>query len=323
MSSHLTTVITEKQYREFARGLSEEIGTLPTIGSLKKDSVLREIDILAKQFFSQAIRQIKSHVDSNDGGIAVADIPLSDDLSSAENFVCGAATFTALFNAVGTPFRRNGEGAPFSLHKASHSSVGKMKSAGLEKFTPDAKLGFHNDATITTDGVALPRHIGVYNAFIGYNNPGCFHWLPTSSWNEADMFHQMAEEDVRTTVKLTPMMYEDANGDFVQRGPSFVHAPLIWKNTDGNFRYFLNGEVNSAENSDRLVEMCAAMRKSIASSDSRIRIDQRERRAIILRNTSGFHARDIFEDPIQGLDLSRIMLRIVDSRSEFYPGTLA
>jgi hypothetical protein len=37
-----------------------------------------------------------------------------------------------------------------------------------------------------------------------------------------------------------------------------------------------------------------------------------------MKNTAGFHARSIFEDPIEGNDLTRVYLRAVDVNSERY-----
>lgn len=64
------------------------------------------------------------------------------------------------------------------------------------------------------------------------------------------------------------------------------------------------------------------MRNSLLKNDFKIRIPQKERRIIFLNNILGFHARDIFEEPIEGVDLSRVMLRMVDVNAELYPSQL-
>ena len=64
------------------------------------------------------------------------------------------------------------------------------------------------------------------------------------------------------------------------------------------------------------------MRNSLLKNEFKIRIPQKERRIIFLNNTLGFHARDVFEEPIENVDLSRVMLRMVDINAELYPSQL-
>jgi hypothetical protein len=48
---------------------------------------------------------------------------------------------------------------------------------------------------------------------------------------------------------------------------------------------------------------------------------QKEKRVIFIKNTNGFHARDIFKEAIDGIDLTRVFLRSVDVNAERYPSS--
>lgn len=68
----------------------------------------------------------------------------------------------------------------------------------------------------------------------------------------------------------------------------------------------------------RLLSIVNAMRNSISNNPTKILIPQKERRALYLKNISGFHAREIFEQPIEGADLTRVFIRSVDLNAKRY-----
>ncbi len=72
------------------------------------------------------------------------------------------------------------------------------------------------------------------------------------------------------------------------------------------------------DNIQKHVDFVQSIRDSLERNQIKISIPQQERRAFFIKNTAGFHARNIFEKPIDGIDLTRVYLRAVDINSEQY-----
>lgn len=71
-------------------------------------------------------------------------------------------------------------------------------------------------------------------------------------------------------------------------------------------------------NLQKHVDFVQSIRDSLNKNPTKIYLAQKERRAFYMKNTAGFHAREIFEDPIEGIDLTRVYLRAVDINAEAY-----
>jgi hypothetical protein len=107
-------------------------------------------------------------------------------------------------------------------------------------------------------------------------------------------------------------------GNIVNTISNYIEAPVSRLNEVGETRFFLNGQVLPEDNIQKHVDFVQSIRASLEKNKAKIYIPQQERRAFYIKNTAGFHARNIFEHPIDGIDLTRVYLRAVDVNSELY-----
>lgn len=267
----------------------------------------------AKNRFGALVESIQEHL--RESGIAAVDIPELAEIDSDANTVGGVATVLGLFSRIGVADRRQTGGMPFTLHTASYTNVKRLNEAGLGKFAPDAKLGFHNDGVVKAGEIEIPRFIAVYNLYLAYQKPGNFSWVPTHRCDPLRHFELTDRNGAEALVSLTPRVTFDQEGKPVISGVQEVRTPIAFKNPAGEVRFFLNGDVEASKNTPDMFNLFRWAKDAIAAS-SRMTVPQRERRVIFVRNTHGFHARDIFEDPYPGTDLTRVYLRVVDMNSE-------
>jgi len=159
----------------------------------------------------------------------------------------------------------------------------------------------------------------VYNFYISYHKPGYFMWIPTKLWDEAEKFETLTK-DIKWTIKikLNPNYHLDEKHEIVNTLFEHIEAPISQITEKGKRQFFLNGQVLLEDNSKEHVDFIQSMRDSLEKNSRIIYIPQRERRAFFIKNTSGFHARSVFEEPIENIDLTRVYLRAVDVNSELY-----
>ncbi|HVT63270.1 MAG TPA: hypothetical protein VHD33_07290, partial [Legionellaceae bacterium] len=170
--------------------------------------------------------------------------------------------------------------------------------------------------------IEIPKYIATYNLYISYKKPGNFIWIPTKHWEESSKFKDVKYKNMIININLTPTFHLNHEDKIYNSGYEKICAPLSYINQNGDDLFFLNGQVFLKNNSDECVQAVNEMRNSLLKNDFKICIPQKERRIIFLNNILGFHARDIFEEPIENVDLSRVMLRMVDVNAEFYPSRL-
>jgi len=127
------------------------------------------------------------------------------------------------------------------------------------------------------------------------------------------LFHIGISKDGSSTLNL------NNEGSITKTGFDTIEIPVSSVNTDGQRQFFLNGKVLQQANQQENIDLIKNIRDSLQNNSIKISIDQKERRAFYLKNTIGFHARDMFEDAIEGVDLTRVYLRSVDINSEMYP----
>ncbi|MFW2535429.1 MULTISPECIES: hypothetical protein [unclassified Legionella] len=144
-------------------------------------------------------------------------------------------------------------------------------------------------------------------------------WIPTALWEEREKYRVITtDENMRIKIKLNPNYHVDERGDIVNTIKNYVETPISQLNKKGEQRFFLNGQVLPDNNPIEHVEFVQSIRDSLENNAIKICIPQCERRAIFIKNTDGFHARNIFEEPIEGVDLTRVYLRAVDVNAELY-----
>jgi hypothetical protein len=310
-----TMAISEAAYLGFARDLAIPFLTEPRLNLFNSNNWTEACVEMARTALSEETSFLSRALEADGPGIAVIDIPESHLLTPAQNTLAGVAAVVGLFGFIGTPAGNLIGDLPFTLHRASHSQNSKMKDIGLSNFTPDAKLGFHNDGNISGTHAELPLHISIYNLLISYRQPGNFSWVPLKEWSESKHFEKYAGMRSQADIRLTPTVHFDNNGKPVRTGVEKITTPLIFRNQLGQMRFFMNGDAHESENSAEIRSLFLSLKESISKAHC-IDIAQKERRAIFMNNAQGFHARDIFEDPIPDVDLSRVFLRLVDQHAE-------
>jgi hypothetical protein len=293
-----------------------------SIESFRDKHVCETMIQLCSDIFKQEIYETKMLLDDKNTAIAYFDIPESDKYDKKHNAICGVAIVVGLFNALGRANVDPVSNTPFTLHVASHSNVKKIEESGFGNYTPEVKLGFHNDGLLSKNKIEIPKHIATYNLYISYKRPGNFIWVPTKLWEESSKFRDKKHRNMAINIKLTPTFHLNNEDKIYNSGYEKICAPLTCINQNGDELFFLNGQVLLEDNSDECVQAVNEMRRSLSKNYFKIRIPQKERRVIFLNNPLGFHARDIFEEPIEGVDLSRVMLRMVDVNAELYPSQL-
>lgn len=280
-------------------------------------SLCQDIARTCKELFSVEIMKISALLNDSNIGIAAIDIPENYRLEKAEDTVLGAAVVMGIFNNIGKSNIDPVNATPFTLHTASHSSGKLLQSA---EHTPESKLGYHNDGLINGDHLEVPETIVLYNLYIGYRKPGYFWWVPTAAWNEAEyFFKKQSEHNLKIKIKLTPYFNLTKDKELKKSEFDHIEIPLCINDEMGLKRFFLNGQLLPELNTSENLHIVALMRKSLENNQMKIGLEQKERRAFFFKNTEGFHARDIFENPIEGIDLTRVFLRSVDVNSKIYP----
>lgn len=309
MANVVTAQIAQNRYHEIAQLISH-LCDKPTFSIFGEKELTRRLRELGRVTVEEDFLDILDALEDPERGVFAIDIPSLDSYSKEHNAIYGVAAALGLFSALETPHFQPPGDLPFSVHKASHSSSSAIARARDDGIVPSKKLGFHNDFYLEEDAVVLPRLVGAYNVFIGYSPLGDFSWVPTSKWKDAREFS--SDERLRAPIKiaLSPALLSQGTG-FYPIGRDHVYVPLISKFPEDAHHFYLNGQVAPFVGNDYFVSSLAQMRASIASNPFRIRIPQRERRLILIRNDHGFHARDVFDQPLLGLDLSRVFLRMM------------
>ena len=110
--------------------------------------------------------------------------------------------------------------------------------------------------------------------------------------------------------KLTPITYTSKDSGLQVVRNNTIQTKIFHDDATGFKTIFLNGKV--LPSSQYYVSLVEDLKKSLSSNDFRIGIRQSARRLIVVRNTHGVHARDIFELPFLDSGITRSMLRSVD-----------
>lgn len=318
-NNHLIHQFSVEKYIDFCSILKRKSSSGLSLQMFNNNNTCGLITQLCCDIYSDEIKSVILLLNDKKLGIAALDVPEAPCFTDKENAVLGAAVVTGVFNNIAVSNIDPINQMPFVVHTASHSNEQQIDSKGLEKFTPEMKLGFHNDGLLSETKVEIPHHIMVYNFFIGYHNPGNFIWIPTELWHEAERYQKLIENDnIIIKIKLSPNYHLNEKGDIVNTIPNYIEVPVSSANKQGEHRFFLNGQVLPEDNLKAHVDLILDIRESLEKNPIKIGIPQKERRAFIIKNTAGFHARNIFENPIEGIDLTRVYLRAVDVNAELY-----
>lgn len=244
-------------------------------------------------------------------GIVYFDFDIDKNTSFQKNILISSSMFH-LVNLLF--FKPNGpDSTPFDTYKSSTKNSTEMKEAGIKFYTPDEKLGYHNDVCISKNQYHIPRYVSLLNLFIGYKKTGNFYFINHDMWDKFDELFYKAKE-LRFKFKPTPMVYE--NSLFKKsKQPDWSHVPVFWQNQQGDKYAFYNGEMLSSDDNLILDEF----QQTLMKNKTRLAVPQKLNRIIVFRNDKGFHSRDIFEEQ-QILDgTTRLFLRAISDTSESIP----
>jgi hypothetical protein len=320
LSEEFVCSLDEQKYVDFCQTLNqktEETEETEDLTIFNNKRTYEAITQISGYIFKDEIKRLSTFMNDPYIGISALDVPETNNFDKKLNSVYGIAVAMGIFGNIGNPSIDFINKMPFEIFSASHENLKLLESKELIQYPPGVKLGFHNDGMFSDNEINIPLHIMVYNMYINYRRPGNFKWVPIASWGEADKFINLLKEKL-AKIRITPNFYFDDEGKIKSTLVDMIEVPICQVNDGGERLFFLNGSVLQADNGMEIVDLVNAMRDSISNNHMKILINQKERRAIYLKNDFGFHARDIFEDPIEDADLTRVFIRAVDLNVKKY-----
>ncbi|MBY8918332.1 hypothetical protein KUG85_09115 [Nitratireductor sp. L1-7-SE] len=307
--------------REFCHDVLEVDGQLQSLGDTKNAGVLEHLSCQFRSRFSDTVVDIETQIAHKACGIAVVDVPsVYEDVT--DDAIAGALVSIAATSALIKPSKDIENLTPFTMFSASCESSRALRKAGLPDISPTDILDFHSDGLICGKSLGVPRYIAIYNTFINYRKCGFFYWVPTSSIEALPEHLARIGLDDDFTFELTPAVYGETGSKIDRIVERRVRTAIFRKDVDGSIVTFMNGKFTGKDGADAdFTWPLKAFQNSIAKNPFRYAVEQRSRRLIILNNSSGFHARDIFEDPVEGHEETRNYLRSVSAEA-FHTGHL-
>lgn len=297
--------------RQFCNDVLMVGGELRSLGDTRDVSVLEHLSHALKKAFLSTIVQIEKRISDKTCGIVAIDIPpVYED--ATDDAIAGALVSIAFtFTLIG-PAKDIENLTPFTMFSASYESNKALNEAGLLNISPTDILDFHSDGLIRGKALGVPRYIAIYNTFINYRKCGNFYWVPTSSIENLSEHIEQIGFDSDFTFDLTPTIYGEAGSRIDRVVERKVKTSIFSKDNDESIVTFMNGKFAGKEGSDTdYASRLRSFQEAISQNPFRYVAAQKSRRLIVLNNLSGFHARDIFEDPIIGHEETRNYLRSV------------
>lgn len=309
-----TFALSSEIVRRFCHEVLEIDGELRSLADTRDTPTLQYLANEFEAAFSDVIPEINACISDKACGIAAIDVPpVYDDLT--DDAIAGALVSVALTSVLIEPSRDAENLTPFTMFSASYESNKALNEAGLLNISPTDILDFHSDGRIEHNTLGVPRYIAIYNTFINYRDCGNFYWVPISSIDNIQEHVEGIGFDTDFTFDLTPSIYGESGskiGSVVERK---VKTAIFSEDEDGSLITFMNGKFAGKEtdDDDDYANRLRAFQAAIARNPFRYAAQQKSRRMIVLNNSSGFHARDIFQDPIIGHEETRNYLRSVST----------
>lgn len=301
-------------YIKFIEILKDTGKFIPKLNILKNEEIQQMVRTAGKVAFSKYANSIQDALNQKDLGILSLDVPKNNKISTNEDVFWGALSLLSLSLNLFSPIQDSLNNMPFTIYNASKENEKILSSEGLSFYTPEAKLGFHNDGGISAEEVFLPKYLMIYNLFIGYKNPGNFYWVPSSLWKDKKHFAEIVGIDREFNISITPIIYRNQDATVLANRTRELTLPLFKKLQNQELYIFLNGSVISSKDGDELSNsIIERMRESISNNAIRYTVSQKTRRGIFVDNTLGFHARDIFSEPFENINITRSFIRSIDS----------
>jgi|UPI000679C062 hypothetical protein len=287
----------------------EEVFTLIKDCETISDIPFSKIEKINTSFFrDNSVLNVLENID----GIVSFNFEIDPTLALKNKIILNAAIFHLVNSAIYNPVRESQSNLPYTTYKASADNPDKLKQAGIKFYSPDQKLGYHNDVFIENEKYFIPKYVSLTNLFIGYNNPGNFYYINQNIWEKFDdLFTQ--GEGKRFKFKVTPVVRESDLSQPVITSPSqdWTLVPVFWKNSSGTKFVFSNGELKDNEDTTIITEL----KQSLLDNPIKILVPQADNQVIVFRNDIGFHSRDIFREQYIMEGTTRLFLRAVSKDS--------
>lgn len=300
-------VLGRVQAIDFVKKYEHEYGPLRSLADIRLARLQGVMRDDRADLFADILSDLGTALADPEVGFGAIDMPSLSDNAQADALY-GCLLATALQAEISEPVEDRYSGTPFSLYNASQENEDKLVEAGLKFYSPEDRLGFHSDGLITENGIHVPKYVSVYNLMIAYRKPGNFYFLPTQVWDEKNKFKQAFGINRDVTFSMTPIVHALDTGEIRATRSEPVTAPLFWQDGDAE-TVFYNGEIDTGPK--ELIALADDMRQSLLDNPQRITCPIRNRRMFIMANDKGFHARDIFADPVVGTKYTRSFLRYV------------
>ncbi|WP_298966731.1 hypothetical protein [uncultured Roseibium sp.] len=307
--------LNEGTVHQFCHDLLEVDGELRSLADTRDDTTLTCLALEMWSAFSDTLGKIESCLQDNDCGIAAIDVPsIYDDLT--DDAIAGALVSIALTSSLMQPAKDIENQTPFTMFSASYKSDEALNQAGLLDISPTDILGFHSDGLVREKELSVPRYISIYNTFINYRNCGNFYWIPTNSVSNLSRHVESIGFDDDFIFSLTPTIYGTAGAKIENVVERKVQTSIFKETDDGRITTFINGTFAGKRcGSPDYTGRFKAFQSELSENPFRYAAAQKSRRMIVLNNANGFHARDIFEDPIEGHEETRNYLRSVSKNA--------
>lgn len=245
-------------------------------------------------------------------GIIAFRYELGEDLELREKILLSSAIFHLVNSSLYKPSLEPKRNLPYTTYKASAENPEKLRMAGIKFYSPDQKLGYHNDVFFDGEKYSIPKYVSLTNLFIGYSDPGNFYYVNQGIWNG---FNELFErgEGMHFRFKVTPVVRESDLQKEIEGRPaeSWSMVPVFWRDSQGSKFVFSNGELIDNENSTIIEDL----KLSLLNNPIKLGIPQTDNQVIVFRNDIGFHSRDIFKGQFVHEGTTRLFLRAVSEQS--------
>lgn len=308
-----TISIEKTEVSSFIDSYVKRFGNISSLSDIRGENLKKLAKGRWDNPFKNSISKIQTQIKDGKIGISVVDIAsgISEDKSLDVLYGCLAAA--GLMESLSELVEDKKSGSPFTLYNASKENEERLVEAGLKFYSPEDRLGFHTDGLIDGEKVKVPDYIAVYNIMVAYREPGNFYYLPKSMWRDYNKFRDAFGVNEDVSFSMTPIVYAGKDGELISSKGKTLNCPVFWSDTYADAIFF-NGEVNSS--CKQIASIAAEMTKSLLDNPDRWSAPIKNRRLFIMNNRNGFHARDIFADPIDGVRYTRSFMRFVSEEGQ-------
>lgn len=293
--------------------IKEIVKEAKNISGLPYNKLATVVEHISNQVLTSEALDFLDNLD----GIISFDYEIDPEITIQLQLIVSAAVFHCVNSALFNPIFERQNKTPFMTFKSIGDKITEMKNAGIPFYSPDIKLGFHNDAYIENGNYFLPKYVSLLNLFIGYDKPGNLYFINKNNLLGFEKLFTKGRGK-KFAFRHTPIVYESKLMDIAtnqEADDSSKKITAFWQNLDGQKFAFSNGEIKDIDDFDVIKEL----QDSLQNNPTRISVEQKINRIIIFRNDNGFHARDIFQEQKVFKGTTRLFLRAVSKEGHLIP----